>query len=184
MTRWGSGARALRGGTRRAATAKPAGRWRVALPAGCGYVHTKQEPFSYEGYRFTQAPVVNDVALSSFLRKPAVRLLAAEGIETSQQLADSFFAGKLASIQGFGETSINEVKAWIANNRVRRVYAHSKDLDSTGVPHRVAKVYQLDDTKRFEPKASAPTAKRGRTTTKPKTTKGKSCQQRKANKSR
>jgi len=80
------------------------------------YVHSKGEKFSYEGYTFTRRVYVAVVKVDVILGARAVKVLAKEGITTSQQLADMYYRGKLAGIFGFSEASVQATKAWILLN--------------------------------------------------------------------
>ena len=77
-------------------------------------VHRRGVPFSYEKYTLAQALVCPLTPLGTILPSRAVRLLRDAGIRNSHQLAAAYKDGKLAAIQGFGDTSINLVKQWVA----------------------------------------------------------------------
>jgi transposase len=77
-------------------------------------VHRRGVPFSYEQYTLAQSIVCPLTPLGVIVSPRAVKTLREAGIRNSHQLAAAYHEGKLAAIAGFGETSINLVKAWVA----------------------------------------------------------------------
>jgi transposase len=90
-------------------------------------VHRRGVPFTYEHYTLAQAIVCPLTPLGTILPRRSVLTLRDNGIRNSHQLAKAYADGKLAAIQGFGNTSINLVKQWVAKSgkHVRAVAAHS-----------------------------------------------------------
>jgi transposase len=79
-------------------------------------VHRRGVPFSYEKYTLAQTLTCPFTPLGVILPPRAVKSLRDAGIRNSYQLAGAYCEGKLAAIAGFGDTSINLVKAWVVKS--------------------------------------------------------------------
>ena len=112
----------------------------VARRIACAlwHVHRKAEPFSYAQYTLAQRLVVPYTKLAGFLPPRIVKLLAASAITTSQQLADAFNQGQLASIHGLGDTTLKNITQWMRKFGKRQPTAaadHPTMSDATDAEH-------------------------------------------------
>ncbi len=130
----------------------------VARRLACAlwHVHRKAEPFSYAAYRLSQKLVVPSTPLDGFLKPRAVTLLAAEGIQTSADLADAYADGKLATIFGLGQKTLDAVREWVIR--------WGKTVHNPRRPHGPARSgktppgqsYVLNSALTFQPKRTQP----------------------------
>ncbi len=116
MTRSATGAARLPAATRRAATRKPAAPSPAVSACALWEVHRRGVPFSYAQYTLAQSLVCPLTPLGPIVSPRAVKTLRDAGIRNSHQLAAAYHEGKLAAIAGFGDSSINLVKQWVAKH--------------------------------------------------------------------
>ena len=96
------------------------GGWKKACGAlarriACGlwYVHSKDEPFSYDGYKFMLIPDFRAVPIRDIVGKTPAALLAREGYRDTRQLIAAYYQGRLALIPGFGDASLCKIRDWL-----------------------------------------------------------------------
>jgi len=92
------------------------------------HVHSKCEPFSYQGYNFWRQPSLPDVSLSEMGLSPYVfRKFQELGLVTSQRVVDAFNSS-LASTPGVGQQCLLEVSLWLQTQMERQNQGQSQVL--------------------------------------------------------
>jgi transposase len=107
---WG---RSIAGRHKKGGHKKACGAIARRLACGLWEVHRRGQPWSYDQYTLAQKIVCPLTPLGTLLPRKAVLVLRSAGIRNSHQLAAAYNDGKLAAIQGFGDTSIRAVKQWV-----------------------------------------------------------------------
>ena len=131
------------------------------LACALWHVHRKAKVFSYDQYRLTQRLVVPDEPLANFLDARAVRLLNREGIDSTAALAEAYTEGRLASIFGLGQQTIERIKQWII--RSGRFPRREPGGNGAGKPanHSSGRGYVLNSAATFQPARTGQTERGG-----------------------
>jgi transposase len=148
---WG---RAIAGRHKKGGYKKACGAIARRLACALWEVHRRGEPFSYIQYTLAQMIECPLTPLGLIVAPRAVKVLRDAGIRNSHQLAAAYAAGKLAAINGFGESSIDLVKQWVAKEgkRVRSAEAQFPEAGASGKTQ--AKTYSLEPGLVFQKKGA------------------------------
>jgi len=146
---WG---RSIAGRHKKGGHKKACGAIARRLACGLWEVHRRGVPFSYEQYTLAQTIVCPLTPLGVILSPRSVKVLREAGIRNSHQLAAAYAAGKLAAITGFGDTSIDLVKQWIAKEG-KHVRSGDPHFSEAGAPEKTqARMYSLEPGLKFTKK--------------------------------
>ena len=108
------------------------GRWKKAtnavarkLAVALWNMHRKAEPFTYDGYTLIQDSIVIDISLEDLVElnrefKRYVRVLKTNGIETTTQMVDQYYACKLKEYHVLGKKFYGLIRDFITNQKSYR----------------------------------------------------------------
>ena len=111
---------------------KHTGRWKkatnaVARKLACALyaMQMKAEPFSYDNYTLIQDAIVIDISLDDLVAlnpdfKRYVRILKANGITTTTEMVDQYYACKLKDYRGLGKKFYGLIRDFITNQKQYR----------------------------------------------------------------
>jgi transposase len=139
------------------------GGWKKACGAlarriACGlwYVHSKDEPFSYDKYKFMLIPDFRAVPIRDIVGRAPAALLAREGYHDTRQLIAAYYQGRLSLIPGFGDASLRHIRDWLREQHSKPAGLEPPQVHS---PKKEAKrTYQLKPRQAYIPR---PNTKRG-----------------------
>lgn len=85
----------------------------------------KAEPFSYDNYTLIQDTIVIDISLDDLVAlnpdfKRYVRILKANGITTTTEMVDQYYACKLKDYRGLGKKFYGLIRDFITNQKQYR----------------------------------------------------------------
>lgn len=140
LGQWG---RSIAGRHKQGGHRKACGAVARRLAIALWHVHRKAEPFSYEGYNFTQSLTVPDIPFKNFLRPTLIGTLKDNGIRQAQQLADAWHAGKLALIPGVGEASLATIRDWLFQHAIRKQHREEAPRAPVAAKNSSGKIYPL-----------------------------------------
>jgi transposase len=113
------------------------GGWKKACGAlarriACGlwYVHSKDEPFSYDGYKFMLIPDFRAVPIREIVGPAPATLLRREGYKDTRQLIAAYYQGRLALIPGFGDASLRKIRDWLREQHSKPAGLEPPELPS------------------------------------------------------
>jgi hypothetical protein len=95
------------------------------------HVMQRGEPFTMDGYKFHEAPdVVRDIPIENLLPKRFTRLFGE--IKTTGDLADAYYSGRLAKVEGVGDRCLAQVRTVVLESAVKRPRASATAFSSRG----------------------------------------------------
>lgn len=111
---------------------KRTGRWKKGtnavarkLAVALWNMQRKAEPFTYDGYTLIQNSIVIDILLEDLVAlnpdfNRYMRVLKANGIETTTQMVDQYYACKLKEYRGLGKKFYGLIRDFITNQKSYR----------------------------------------------------------------
>ena len=125
---------------------KRTGRWKKAtnavarkLAVALWNMQRKAEPFTYDGYTLIQNSIVIDISLEDLVAlnpdfKRYVRVLKANGIETTTQMVDQYYACKLKEYRGLGKKFYGLIRDFITNQKSYREQYYEQHHEDESSP--------------------------------------------------
>jgi len=108
------------------------------IAVGLWQIHRRCAPWDPSKYKWRPDVRVEAAPLSSFLSNAVIKVLAAHGITTSQQVCNSYLDGTLGTMRGFGSQSLMAVRRWLGTHELPGRNASSTGKDYPLHPSAVA----------------------------------------------
>jgi hypothetical protein len=81
------------------------------------YIHLRNEPFSYEKYKFFKTDVPEVKADEMGLSQRVVNRLKENGLTDSKEVVNMLVSGQLFKLGGFGKQAVREINKWFQENK-------------------------------------------------------------------
>ncbi len=131
---FGQYGRSIAGRHKRGGFKKATGALARRLATSLWYVHSKAEPFTFDGYQFHRTPECPSVSVRTALGTRIAARLAPFGFSQMKPLVEAFRQGKLGSISGIGGTTLDAIRDWLTANAgqpsKQKAKQHGKESDT------------------------------------------------------